>query len=160
MELAGKSTEEYYPCCGQRLCRGCLDSFHKSGMIGTCPFCNARTRGKTHGDRIGLMKRVEANDDGATYGQLGLQQDLAKGVEIWTQAAKLGSSQAHYHLGNMYHQRGDSKKAKFHYKAAAMAGYKTARFNLGCIEYLSGNVERYLNHLRITALGGSFSDES
>ena len=139
-------------------------------MIGTCPFCNARTGGKTHGDRIGeLMKRVEANDAGAmyilgsyyTHGQLGLQQDLAKGVELFTQAAKLGSSQeAHYHLGNKYRQRGDSKKAKFHYKAAAMAGYKTARFNLGCMEYLSGNVERYLNHLRITALGGSFSDES
>ena len=160
VELAGKSTEEYYPCCGKRLCRGCLDSFHKSGMIGTCPFCNARTRGKTHGDRIGLMTRVEANDDGATYGQLGLQQDLAKAMELWTQAAKLGCSQAHYHLGNEYRQRGDSKKAKFHYKAAAMAGYKTARFNLGCMEYLSGNVERYLNHLRITALGGSFSDES
>ena len=79
--------------------RGCLDSFHKSGMIGTNPFCNARTGSKTHGDRIGeLMKRVEANDAGAmyimgsyyTHGQLGLQQDLAKAMELWTQAAKLG----------------------------------------------------------------------
>ena len=85
-----------------------------------------------------------------------MQQDLAKGVELWTQATKLGSSQAHYHLGNEYRRRGDSKKAKFHYGAAAMAGYETARFNLGLMEYLSGNMERYLNHLRIAASAGDY----
>jgi TPR repeat protein len=104
-----------------------------------CPFCKSEID-KTDGENVEeLMKRMEANDACAiyllgsyyTHGQLGLQQDLAKGVELLTQAAKLGSSQAHYHLGNKHRQRGDLKKAKFHYGAAAMAGYETARFNLG-----------------------------
>ena len=37
-----------------------------------------------------------------------------------------------------------------------MAGYETARFNLGLMEYLSGNMERYLNHLRIAASAGDY----
>jgi TPR repeat protein len=48
----------------------------------------------------------EANDAGAIYilgsyyahGQLGLQQDLAKALELWTEAANFGSSHAHYNL--------------------------------------------------------------
>ena len=158
--LANMVMEVYYTCCGTNICGGCVYSFAQSGNEETCPFCKARTGGKTHDDRIGeVMKRVDVNDAGAmyilgsyyTHGQLGLQQDLAKGVELFTQAAKLGSSQeAHYHLGNKYRQRGDSKKAKFHYGAAAMAGYEyeTARFNLGLMEYL--------NHLRIAASAGDY----
>ena len=56
-----------------------------------------------------MMKRVEANDAGSVYqlandyyhGDLGLLQDRAKGVELWKQAAKLGSSHAHYHSGEL-----------------------------------------------------------
>jgi TPR repeat protein len=33
------------------------------------------------------------------------------------------------------------KKAKFHYKAAAMAGHEGARYNLGCMEAESRNME-------------------
>ena len=159
-ELAAEATDGYYSYCGKSICKGCIHSFHKSGNIWTCAFCKG-VNDRTDLDRVEeIMKRVEANDDGATYGQLGLQQDLAKAMELRTQAAKLGSSQAHYHLGNEYRERGDSKKAKFHYGAAAMAGYKTVRFNLGLMEYLSGNVEQYLNHWTIAASCGSFSDES
>ena len=49
-------------------------------------------------------------------------------------AAELGSSNAHYHLGIEYHQRGDSKKATFHYETAAMVGHELARCNLGNME--------------------------
>ena len=51
-----------------------------------------------------------------------MQQDQTKPMELYAMAAELGSSKAHYNLGIEYHQRGDSKKAKFHYKTAAMAG--------------------------------------
>ena len=30
-ELAGKATEEYFPCCGKSVCGGCAHSFHSSG---------------------------------------------------------------------------------------------------------------------------------
>ena len=78
-------------------------------------------------------------------------------MELWTQAGKLGSSQAHYHLGVEYREGGDSKKSKFHYEAAAMAGHEDARFNLGIIEYKSGNVERGFKHWMIAASAGEIN---
>jgi hypothetical protein len=46
---------------------------------------------------------------------------------------ELGFGQAHYWLGEVYRLEGvDLKKAKFHhYEAAAMAGHKVSRFNVG-----------------------------
>jgi TPR repeat protein len=162
-ECAGKNTEQYYSCCGKHICGGCIDSFMQSENGGTCPFCNSRTGGKTHDDRIEeLMKRVEANDAGAMYilgsycdhGQLGLQQDLERAIALWKQAAKLGSSKAHYNLGCSYDDGGDLKKAKFHYEAAAMAGDEVARCNLGTLEAQSGNMERAVKHFTIAASAG------
>ena len=48
------------------------------------------------------------------HGQLGLQQDRARAMELWSQAAALGSSKAHFELGVVYKLGGDLKKAKFH----------------------------------------------
>ena len=139
-------------------------SFIKSGRSGTCPFCNSNRDEKTDDEQIDdLMKRVEANDAGATYvlgsyhrhGKLGLLREKAS--ELWTKAAKLGSRQAHHNLGNFYYEGGDVKKAKFHYEAAAMDGHETARFNLGCMEYKSGKVERAVKHWTIGASAGSYN---
>jgi TPR repeat protein len=61
-----------------------------------------------------------------------LQHEDERAIELWKQAAKLGFSQAHYWLGEVYHLEGiDLKKAEFHYEAAAMAGHKVSRFNVG-----------------------------
>jgi tetratricopeptide (TPR) repeat protein len=164
-ELADLEMEVYYPCCGKSICGGCIHSFSKSGNIGTCPFCNAERIGKTDEDRVKeVMNRVEAKDAGALCqlgcyyhnGLLGLQSDREKAIELWKQAAKLGSSQAHYRSGKFeLHVRGDLKKAKFHYEAAAMAGHEDARFNLGLMEYKSGNVERAVKHWKIAASAGN-----
>ena len=89
-----------------------------------------------------MMKRVKANDavsicklaNDYYLGAIGLLQDQAKAIELWKQAAKLGSSQAHYHFGNSYREGGDLKKAKFHYEVAAMAGHDVARHHLGFME--------------------------
>jgi TPR repeat protein len=78
---------------------------------------------------------VEANDAGAICemgtcyynGLLGFQQDETKAIEQWMRAAELGFSKAHGHLGNIYHEGGDMRKAKFHMEAAAMAGNEVAR---------------------------------
>ena len=162
--LAVQATAQYYTCCGKNICGGCVYSFSKSGNIGKCPFCKTDRMGKTNEEKIEeLMKRVEANDAGAIYvlgsyyyhGQIGLQRDLKKAMDLWTQAAELGSSQAHFSLGNEYRQRGDSKKATFHYETAAMAGHEVARYLLGTIEEAFGNMERAVKHWIIASSAGS-----
>jgi tetratricopeptide (TPR) repeat protein len=163
-ELASKATKEYYSCCGKSICGGCIHSFVKSGNIGKCPFCNSERMGKTNEEHIEeLMKRVEANDAGAIFmlgnhyyhGIVGLQQDQERAIDLWKQAAELGSSKAHYELGCSYDEGGDLKKAKFHYEAAAMAGHDAARYNIGCMEYKLGNKERAVKHWTIAASAGN-----
>ena len=66
--LAYVEMEQYYSCCGKYICGGCIYSINKSENDDYCPFCKARTGGKTHDDRIGeVMKRVDVNDAGAMY---------------------------------------------------------------------------------------------
>ena len=93
-----------------------MHSFRKSGNIGTCAFCKADRVNKTDAEIVGeIMKRVDANDARAIYslgnhyyhGHLGLQQDWARAMELWKQAAELGSSLAHYHLGTQYDAEGE-----------------------------------------------------
>jgi len=163
--LASMSMETYYPCCGKTICSGCIHSLCKSGNNRTCLFCKAETMGRTDKERVDrLMKRVEANDAGAMtalgnryhLGEHGLLQDREKALELWKQAAELGSSKAHYHLGLYYHEGGKLKKAKFHYETAAMAGHDDARCNLGAMEFKSGNMVRALKHWMIAASGGNY----
>jgi hypothetical protein len=49
------------------------------------------------------------------------------------------------------------KKAKFHLEAAAMAGHKVSRFNLGFMEANSGYRERTIKHWTIAASAGDFT---
>jgi TPR repeat protein len=48
------------------------------------------------------------------------------------------------------------KKAKFHFEAAAIAGHEVARCKLGIMEGESGNMERALKHLTISASAGHY----
>ena len=146
-----------------RVCGGCVHSFRESGNIEKCPFCNERTFGKTDEELFEeLMKRVEVNDAGATFalgncyrrGEIGLQQNEEKAIELFTKSADLGYSKAHYNLANIYDKRGDLKKAKFNFEAAAMAGHDSARNNLGSMEYWAGNLERAAKHWMIAASAG------
>jgi len=102
-ELASMAMEQYYSCCGKSICGGCVHSFRESGNIGKCPFCIERTFGKTDEELFEeLMKRVEVNDAGATFalgscyrrGQIGLQQNEEKAIELFTKSAELGCSDA------------------------------------------------------------------
>jgi TPR repeat protein len=158
-----KATEEYYPCCGKTICKGCIYSFVISGNHELCPYCKADTLSGTDEEEVEkLMKRVEKNDAGSIcvlasyylHGIGGLQQDAERAMELWKQAADLGHSQAHSYLGNEYHQQGDMKKARFHYEAAAMAGHEGARNNLAAMEGISGNTERAVKHYTIAASAG------
>jgi hypothetical protein len=166
VELAGEDMEAYYPCCGKSICRGCVYSFAQSGNEGKCQFCNSDRSSKTDEEMVAdIMKRVEANDAASVYvmanhcehGLRGLQQDHAKAIELYVRAANLGCSKAHSHLAAVYHAGGNLKKAKFNFEAGAMAGHEVARFNVGCIEFESGNIERALKHWTIGASAGCFS---
>jgi hypothetical protein len=164
-EIANEDTQVYYPCCGKSICGGCLHSNIMSGNNEKCPFCNADRCNKTEEDKIDeLIKRVEANDPTSIctlancyhHGLTGLQQDRTKAMEMYVRAGQLGCSKAHSHLGMLYHEGGDMKKAKFHFEAAAMAGNEGARKNLGLMEYNNGNMERAIKHCIIAASAGDF----
>lgn len=81
-------------------------------------------------------------------------QDRERALELWKQATRLKSSQAHYNLAVNHRRGGDSKKAEFHYEPAAMAGHEVARFNLGCMEAQSRNMDRSVKHSIIATLVG------
>jgi TPR repeat protein len=158
-----KKMEEYYPCCGKTICKGCVYSFSQSGNTSKCPFCNSDRADKTVEENIeDLMKRAEANDPILIYlladsyynGLNSLHQDQIKAMELYARASDLGCSKAHNFLGSIHYQGGDMKKAKFHYEAAAMAGHEVARYNIGVLEYNSGNTERAIKHLTIGASAG------
>jgi hypothetical protein len=57
-------------------------------------------------------------------------------------------------LGTEYNERGDLKKAKFHYEAVDMAGCEAARCNLGNMEEKSENLGQGLKHMRNAASDG------
>jgi len=135
----------HYPCCGKFICKGCVQSFCKSGNQGNCSFCkserlNQITGYHTDEERIEeLMNRIEKNDASALCemsriyysGLRGVQQDRVKAMELLKKAAELGSSESHFSLGSLYDQGGYLKKAKFHYEAVALVGCEAARFHLG-----------------------------
>jgi hypothetical protein len=166
-ELASERMEQYYPCCGKSICAGCAYSLDQSGNMKNCPFCNSDRAGKTDEEDVNeLTKRADANDAGAItalgswylHGVNSCPEDRTKAIELMARAADLGSSRAHFSLGCNYDvKRGDLKKAKFHYEAAAMAGHEVARHNLGVMEYKSGNMERSIKHCIIAASAGDFA---
>ena len=164
-ELADEVMQEYYSCCGKRICRGCIYSVCKSGNNEKCPFCNS-DRNNTEEERVQqMMRRVKANDAASIYmladsyyqGLHGLQRDEERAIKLFTKSAELGFSKAHYNLGMLYHDGGALKKAKFHFEAAAMAGHDGARLSLGCIEFHSGNMEQAFKHWTIAASAGSYN---
>jgi len=61
------ATDQYFVCCGKSICGGFVYSFGKSGNHDKCPFCNAKHIESDEEKIEELMKRVEANDAGATF---------------------------------------------------------------------------------------------
>jgi phage FluMu protein Com len=157
-KLARIDMDTYYTCCGK-----CI--FAMSGNNDKCPFCKAENRNKTDEEEImQMMKRVEVKDANAMHqlahyynkGIGGLLQDQSKAIELWKQAAELGSSCLHFYLGDTYDKLVDIKNAKFHYEAAAMTGHEVARMNLGYLDYDLGNKDRAVKHITIAASGGCY----
>ena len=154
-------------CCMKRVCNGCLLAVHKSGNYDKCPFCRAPT---INVDADEMLKSVQARakkkdpeaikhlGDEYSFGHLGSEHDAARAVELWTEAADLGSVDACYQLGVAFITgKGVEKNVKrgvLFYEKAAMLGDVDARHNLGCYEFERGNYDRAVRHFLISAKMG------
>ena len=152
-------------CCMKLICNGCNLAAQKRGMF-DCAFCRT-PRSVTDADKLAMIQaRVGKKDPEAIFflgglyaqGGLGLQKDARQAVELWTEAAELGSVDALFNLGIVYYQgmgvQEDKAKGAEYYKKAAMRGHVESRFNLGCFEGKKGNYDRAVRHWLISAKMG------
>ncbi|EJK43971.1 hypothetical protein THAOC_37538 [Thalassiosira oceanica] len=167
-------------CCMMRICDGCDLAARKRGM-NDCPFCRTRYPDNDADTLAMIRARVKKKDPEALYclglkyffGKFGLQnsigiqssrighwtqKDLKKAVELWKEAAELGSIDALYHLGAAHDlgegvQQDEAKAAEF-WSKAAMQGHITSRHNLGVIEGEKGSYNRAVKHWLISAKMG------
>ena len=164
----------YQPCCGKTLCCGCMFAANKEMNEGNikrlCPFCGIPLSRTAKEDVKRTKKRIKLNDHealrilGCSYrsGQLGLEKNWTKALELWKKSAELGSIRAHDHLAMAYCSgRGveqDMNKAIHHWKLAAIGGHETARHCLGAMEadngISNGNMNRAMKHFMIAAKSG------
>ena len=152
-------------CCMKKLCNGCLMAAKKRDMSG-CPFCRTRYPDNDADALAMIQARVVKKDPeaieflGIKYyaGGLGLQKDVRKAVELWREAAELGSVEALYDLGVAYESgsgvQEDVARGIHFYMKAAMQGHVESRYNLGCYEGKKGDHDRALRHLLISAKMG------
>ena len=92
------------------------------------------------------------------YGCLGLAKDVPRAVELWTEAAELGSVDAQYDLGRAYYTGEDVEEDKprgiQYWQQAAMEGQVDSRYCLGLVEFNMGNYEIAAQHYMISAKMG------
>ncbi|EJK58660.1 hypothetical protein THAOC_21196 [Thalassiosira oceanica] len=154
-------------CCMKSLCDGCFLASHQHGIRrGMCAFC--RTPGPDSDEaRLALVrKRVDAKDPKASeflaqayyLGNYGLQHDIPRAIELWTEAACLGDLDARYKLGRLYCD-GDGVEQDVawgirHCQLAAIQGHPPSRHALGCHEHDNGNQELAVQHWMISAKMG------
>ncbi|EJK74439.1 hypothetical protein THAOC_03882, partial [Thalassiosira oceanica] len=152
-------------CCMKRVCKGCNVAAQKRGML-DCAFCRSPPP-DNDADKLAMVHaRVLKKDPVAInqlglkhfHGELGLQKDMQKAVELLTEAAELGSIEALFNLGAAYHTgegvQQDMAKAVEYFERAAMQGHVMSRNNLGISEAKKGNYDRAVRHLLISAKMG------
>ncbi|EJK72396.1 hypothetical protein THAOC_06078 [Thalassiosira oceanica] len=150
-------------CCMKRVCKGCILAAHRRGLLDSCPFCRTPS---TH-DRLAMIrKRVDKCDaeaigllgDKYYHGDLGLAKDVPRAIDLWTEAAERGSSEAHRQLGVIYYHgfgvEEDKPRGIHHWQQAAMKGNVQSRHNLGYAEYYNGNYQLAVQHFMISAKMG------
>ncbi|EJK72412.1 hypothetical protein THAOC_06060 [Thalassiosira oceanica] len=135
--------EEYAsirPCCMKMVCNGCGLAERNAGLHNTCPFCRTLVP-QTYEEMLAMVqKRVDAKDRraicqfGAMHGRglCGLETNVQRGIELWTEAADLESPEALYKMGR----------------------FILHRTKLGLLECDNGNHDRALRHFMISAKMG------
>ena len=125
-----------------------------------CPFCRSSNLVNDAEKLAMMMTRVEKKDpdainhlrNGYFYEMFGLQTNRRRAVELYTEAAELGSIDALHILGDGV-QKDNGKAAEF-YEKAALQGHAESRYNLGCMEKNKGNNDRALRHWLISVKMG------
>ncbi|EJK70323.1 hypothetical protein THAOC_08321 [Thalassiosira oceanica] len=153
-------------CCMKLVCNGCSLAARQRGIYERCPFCRTPRPADDASTLAMVQKRVSKGDAeainhlGQRYyqGGLGLAKDVPRAIELWTEAAELGSLDAHHSLGFMYYT-GDGVDANkprgvHHWQQAAMKGHVLSRHRLGVAEFENGNCELAVQHFMISAKMG------
>jgi TPR repeat protein len=158
----------FFSCCGKRICSGCIYAMRETGgeNLKLCPFCKA-TPARSPEEEVKRIKKLMEKGNAEAFYQLashyengirGMPQDWATANELYLKAGELGCAVAYNNLGNSYcagrDVEVDEKKAKHYYELSAMNGSVNARHNLGCSEGRTGNHERAMKHLMISASAG------
>ena len=153
-------------CCMKRVCDGCVFAARQRGMDGLCEFCRTLLPADDASILKMIQKRVDKKDAEAInrlgckyyYGSLDLIRDVPRAIELWTEAAELGSSDAHYRLGCRYYTgdgvEEDEPRGVHHWQQAAMEGHVLSRHGLGLVENKHGNYELAVQHWMISAKMG------
>ena len=153
-------------CCMKRLCKGCILAARQRGMLDSCPFCRTPYTNDDASKLAMIQKRADKGDADAIcylgikyyYGSLGLEKNVSRAIELWTEAAELGSSDAHFHLGMLYYTgdgvEEDKPRGTRHWQQAAIKGHVESRHNLGVAEFGGGNHQLAVQHWMISAKMG------
>ena len=153
-------------CCMKRVCNGCILAAMQRGMNGLCEFCRTTIINDDASQLAMIQKRVDKGDAEAIgglgnlyyHGDLGLARDVPRAIELWTEAAELGSLDAHGQLGFVYYNgigvEEEKPRGIHHWQQAAMQGHVEGRYNLGIVEKNSGNYELAVQHYMISAKMG------
>ncbi|EJK70841.1 hypothetical protein THAOC_07771 [Thalassiosira oceanica] len=108
-------------CCMKTVCNGCILAALQRGMYDRCPFC----RTPHPSDEVSALAMIP--------------------IELWTEAAELGSLRAHFNLGCAYYYGEvvdvDKPRGVRHWQEAAMKGDVESRHSLGFAEVDNGNYE-------------------
>ncbi|EJK53853.1 hypothetical protein THAOC_26629 [Thalassiosira oceanica] len=152
-------------CCMTRVCNGCLLAARQRGLRG-CPFCRTPHPSDDASKLAMIQKRVCKRDAEALnnlagqyfLGNIGLTMDVPRAIELWTEAAELGSVEARHNLGIAYYHGEDAERDEprgvHHWQEAAMKGHVISRHSLGIIEFNNGNHELAVEHWMISAKMG------
>ncbi|EJK56142.1 hypothetical protein THAOC_24028 [Thalassiosira oceanica] len=166
VELPVAAHSKMNVCCMKRVCIGCGLAAHQRGMFDSCPFCRTSLPHDNASTLAMIQKRVSKGDEAAInhlgdkyfHGMLGLAKNVSRAIELWTEAAELGSIGAHYSLSLVYYKGEgveEDKPMGIHYcQQAAMKGHVLSRHNLGVVEYNNGNYELAVQHWMISAKMG------
>ena len=153
-------------CCVKSVCKGCILAARQRGMDGLCEFCRTPHPADDASELAMIQKRVDKRDAEAIFilgekkyqGHLGLTKNVPRAIELWTEAAELGSLDAHYRLGILYYTgdevEEDTPRAIRHWQQAAVRGHALSRYGLGAAEFKAGNYEIAVQHYMISAKMG------
>ncbi|EJK54163.1 hypothetical protein THAOC_26274 [Thalassiosira oceanica] len=153
-------------CCTKTVCNGCVLAAQQRGLNNRCPFCRTPHPSDDASKLEMIQKRVSKGDaDAINYhagqyflGNIGLPKDVPRAVELFTEAAELGSIDARNSLGSRYYfgegVKEDKPRGVLLWQEAAMKGHVLARHNLGADEFNNGNCELAVQHWMISAKMG------